>query len=118
MSERSLVIGRFQPLHNGHKALIQYLLDEGKDVLVAVRMTPQNEDNPYSFIERTTMFKFAFPDEVDDGRIMIIPLPDISEVVYGRKVGWGIRQIELSAEIESISGTRIRNDLLDNRKQR
>jgi cytidyltransferase-like protein len=45
---KSLVIGRFQPFHDGHYALVQTLLDEGKDVVVAIRDTPFNEDNPYS----------------------------------------------------------------------
>ncbi len=46
------------------------------------------------------------------GRVEIIYIPDITEVCYGRKVGWGIRRIPLPEEIESISGTKIRKDLL------
>lgn len=106
----SMFIGRYQPLHKGHIALINKVLDEGKPVLIALRDTPISKDNPFSVEERKTMFLNEF-----GSKIKIITIPDIAEVVYGRKVGWGIRQIELSEELESISATKIRNDL-DNRK--
>lgn len=99
----SLVIGRFQPLHDGHKKLIQRLLDEGKRPLVALRDTGINEDNPYSVEERKKMFEEAFGDKVT-----VISIPDIEEVIYGRKVGWEIREIRLDEKTESISATEIR----------
>jgi len=40
--------------------------------------------------------------------VKVIVIPDIEEAVYGRKVGWGIRQIILPEEIEAISATAIR----------
>ena len=43
----SLFIGRYQPFHDGHKALIQKVLDEGKNVLIAVRDCPDDKDNPW-----------------------------------------------------------------------
>ena len=35
-------------------------------------------------------------------------IPDIVEVCYGRNVGYRVRKIEMSPEIEAISGTKIR----------
>ena len=99
----SLFIGRYQPLHAGHHKLIQTCIDEGNNVLIGLRDTPLSDTDPYSIVERTAMFQEAFGDKVK-----VIPLPDIKEVVYGRKVGWGIRQIQLDAETESISATKIR----------
>lgn len=99
----SLFIGRFQPLHNGHIALIQSVLNEGKNALVAIRDTEISKDNPYSYAERKKMFKIAFGN-----KIKIMKIPDIEEVCYGRQVGWGIREIRLSLEIENISATKIR----------
>ena len=104
----SLFIGRYQPLHEGHIKLIQTVLDEGKNVCVALRDTEKSESDPYSVTERIVMFHEAFPDEIDSGRMRVIHIPDIEEVCYGRKVGWGIRQIELAPEIEKISATEIR----------
>ena len=102
------MIGRFQPFHKGHEALIQTLLDEGKNVLIACRLSDGSINNPYSYNQRYDMIRSIFPNK---DRIKIILLPDIEEVVYGRKVGWGIRKIKLSAELESISATKIREKL-------
>lgn len=110
----SLFIGRWQPFHEGHKKLIQKVLDEGKNVCIAIRDTEISKENPYTVMEREMMIVKAFPDA--DFRIVIIRIPDIEEVCYGRKVGWGIREIRLDEETEKISGTEIRNDNLDSRE--
>ena len=107
----SLFIGRYQPLHDGHVRLIQSVLNEGRNVCVAIRDTPISDANPYTVEERVAMFKERFPAEYFEGkfpRIKIISIPDIEEVCYGRKVGWGIREIRLDPETESISATKIR----------
>jgi hypothetical protein len=101
----SLFIGRWQVpyLHGGHKKLIQTVLDEGKDVCIAIRDTPIDKDNPYTIIQRKEMIQNSFP------QTKIIVIPDINEICYGRKVGYGIREIHLDVETEAISGTEIRN---------
>ena len=38
----------------------------------------------------------------------VIVVPDVGEVVWGRQVGWGFRQITLPEEVEAISATAIR----------
>jgi len=109
MKRYSLFIGRYQPLHQGHIKLIRTVLGEGKNVCVALRNTLQDENNPYSISERFGMFRDAFNQEIEDGKLMVISIPDIEEVCYGRKVGWDIRQISLDKETEAISATEIRN---------
>ena len=99
----SMFIGRFQPLHDGHISLIRKVLDEGKEVCVALRQTPINKSNPYSVRERQLMFQKVFGDT-----IRTIVIPDIEDVCYGREVGWGIREIRLDSEVEAISATAIR----------
>ena len=98
----SLFIGRWQPFHDGHKRIIQSVIDEGKHVCVAVRDTEISDENPYTAEERCAMIKAAFPEA------KVIVIPDIEEVVYGRKVGWGIREIRVDEATEAISGTEIR----------
>lgn len=98
----SLFIGRWQPFHDGHKKLIQTVLDEGKNVCVAIRDTEVSDKNPYSASQRMEMIQAAFP------QVKVIVIPDIEEVIYGRKVGWGIREIRLDEDTENISGTKIR----------
>ncbi|OGM21236.1 hypothetical protein A2714_05515 [Candidatus Woesebacteria bacterium RIFCSPHIGHO2_01_FULL_38_9] len=101
---KSLFIGRYQPFHKGHKALIDKVLKEGKKVVIALRNTPISEENPYTVKERAEMIKKVYGDEVE-----IIVIPDIAEVCYGRKVGYKIRRVRLDKQTEEISATRIRN---------
>ena len=101
-------IGRFQPLHAGHIKLIKKVLDEGESVCVALRDTPISNTDPYSVAQRMNMFNKEFSVELANGRMIVIVIPDIKEVFYGRKVGWGVREIKLDAETESISATQIR----------
>ena len=77
----SLFIGRWQPFHEGHQALIKSVLDEGKNVCVAIRDTTISSDNPFTAEEREKMILEIFPT------VKVIVIPDIEEVCYGRKVG-------------------------------
>lgn len=103
--KHSLFIGRFQPFHEGHAAIVQQLLDEGKSVIVAMRDTPVSETDPYTLQERADRIRNYFPDAA---RVGIMQIPDIEEVVYGREVGYAIREIRLDPALESISATQIR----------
>lgn len=104
----SLFIGRYQPPHQGHIKLIRTVLNEGKKVCVAIKITPVDENNPYSYSDRRKMFYKEFSHEIKTRRIKVIPLPDVSEVCHGRKVGWKVREIKLDAQTEAISATDIR----------
>lgn len=106
----SMFIGRWQPLHEGHQALFDSVRQEGKNILIGVRNTGIDENNPFSIAERIKMIKTQIPDAE------IIVMPDIEELVIGRKVGYKIREIKLDKEIESISGTKIRNQMKINNK--
>ena len=102
----SLMIGRWQPLHEGHKKLINTVLDEGNNVVIGIRDITLGERNPYSFSERVEMFKEAF-----GSKVQCIRIPEGEEgleVIYGRKVGWNIREIRLDKDTEQISGTKVR----------
>jgi adenylylsulfate kinase len=101
----SLFIGRWQPFHEGHQKLIQKVLDEGKNVCVAIRDTEISDENPFTAQEREQMILKAFPV------VKVIVIPDIEEVVFGRKVGWGIREIKLDEATEKISATIIRKGM-------
>ena len=99
-------IGRFQPFHLGHKAIVERLLKEGL-VCVALRDTKISKDNPYTIKARKKMIRKAFPDK---DLVKIITIPDITEIVYGRKVGYNVREVRLDSKTEAISGTKIRNN--------
>lgn len=104
----SLMIGRFQPFHDGHEALVRKLLAEGKNVCIGIRDTKVDSDNPHPVMKRYEMIMERFAGEKARGIVEIAILPDIEEVVYGRNVGWGMREIRLDEETEAISATKIR----------
>ncbi len=113
----SMFIGRYQPFHDGHKTLIDTAIKEGNNVVIALRDTPIQDTDPYSIEERFGLIKKKYPEAVmypEKGKIVVCVIPDISEVCYGRKVGWGIRQIKLDKETESISATKIRESTSTN----
>jgi adenylylsulfate kinase len=101
----ALFIGRFQPFHDGHAAVIERLLTEGKAVCVAIRDTEVGGENPYSAAQRVGMIRKRFGAE---RRVSVIVVPDISEVVYGRDVGYVIRKMDMPSEVEAISASKIR----------
>lgn len=98
----SLFIGRWQPLHSGHLALFNKVRQEGRNILIAIRDTEIDENNPLSADQRQEMIQ----EQVPDAKVIIIP--DIEEVCFGRGVGYGIREIRLDEETEKISATSIR----------
>lgn len=104
----SLMIGRFQPFHDGHEALVRALIKEGKNVCIAIRSTMRDKSNPYSIEQRMRMIQDRLKLEIFNRKVVVSVIPDIEEVVYGRKVGWGIREIKLDEKTEEISATKIR----------
>ena len=100
----SLVIGRFQPLHDGHKSLIRAVIDEGKRPCVAIMDTDIDKNNPYSYDERRKMVADAFGDKVD-----IVKIPAINEVCYGRNVGYHVRRV--FHDKENLSASAIRSNV-------
>lgn len=106
MKPASLFIGRWAPFHEGHQALIESVLSTGKPVVIAIRDTPPSKDNPFSTSERWSNIHDALQQWGSLVRIIVIP--DIDEVCYGRDVGYGIRKIDLTEELETISGTKKR----------
>lgn len=108
--EWSMAIGRFQciPPHKGHVKLIKKVLDEGKNVVVALREEDGTNKNPYDFLDRYFAFMEIFDDEFREGRFRVISIPDVTEVFCGRGVGWKYREIKLDEETEKVSGTEMR----------
>ncbi|KKS44341.1 MAG: hypothetical protein A2986_00785 [Candidatus Jacksonbacteria bacterium RIFCSPLOWO2_01_FULL_44_13] len=105
----SIFVGRWQPFHQGHKALIETVLKEGKPVVIAIRDTEIDHNNPFSTFERWSMIQKKLAKYED--LVKIIVIPDIDEICYGRDVGYDIRKIELDKRLENISGTKTRSQL-------
>ena len=113
MKKYALFIGRWQKWHKGHEWLINQQLQKGKNVWVAIRDIPKDENNPKSAQEvlRYLQNEPFFTNNWD--KIMLSIIPDIESVNYGRGVGYDVIYHEPPKEIEQISGTAIRKKYID-----
>ena len=108
--KRALFIGRWQPLHPGHKWLFNQKLDKNIPILIAVRDTPVNDSNPFSTEEVISNLEKEYNEEVESGMVKVIPIPDIESVNYGRGVVYEINEFEPPKDIGKISATEIRQN--------
>jgi|MDTG01.4.fsa_nt_gb cytidyltransferase-like protein len=112
-SPTAVFIGRFQPFHDGHKKLFINALKKNKQVTILVMDSYKiNNKNPFKFHFVKKKIIESLKKYV--GKFIIIKIPVVSEVVYGRKVGYKIRKVSLSKKIQKISATNIRKNLLKN----
>jgi nicotinamide mononucleotide adenylyltransferase len=110
-SQWSLFIGRWQPLHLGHKELFRQVINEGGKVLVAIRDGEINEKNPFTpFQVMSTIFD-EMQEEVETGKLKVIIIPDICSVEFGRGVGYDVVEHVPPQDIHDISATKIREQL-------
>ncbi len=79
MPVRALVVGRFQPLHKGHVALVTRALEDCQSVVVGIGSATAKPSlrNPFSAAERREMVAACFPADVASGRLAILDVPDI-----------------------------------------
>lgn len=73
----AVYIGRFQPFHNGHLALLQQALQRGKQVVVVLGSAFRARDvkNPFTWEERAAMIRLAVSPS-DAARIRFVPVRD------------------------------------------
>jgi adenylate kinase family enzyme len=104
----TLMLGRYQPWHEGHHALYKEAGKRTDQVLLGVRNTYNtSEKDPLKFDE---VKKYIAKDEFMDGSL-VLRLPNITNIVYGRDVGYKIEQVDLGADIHSISATQKRKEM-------
>jgi cytidyltransferase-like protein len=107
----SLFIGRWQPLHEGHKALFRQVINEGGKVLVAIRDGETNEKNPFTPQQVLMNIATEMELEISNGKLKAIIIPDICSVEFGRGVGYDIIEHTPPAEVADISATKIREQM-------
>lgn len=104
----TLQLGRYQPWHEGHQALKDQAHRRTEQVLVGVRNTYGTSDKdpmPYKQVE-DLIYK-----ENKDNQTLILRLPNITNIVYGRDVGYKIEQVDLGEAIHAISATQKRKEM-------
>lgn len=121
------LLGRWQPWHPGHTALFKKALLETGQVCIMVRdvggivgqdagqnrTSTKQDDNPFDFKQVkeniiSALFQEGFTYNVE---YIIMEVPNIVDISYGRGVGYTFTQHDLGEEIHSISATQIRAQL-------
>ena len=101
------MLGRWQPWHAGHQKLFEKILKKTGQVNIMVRDVKGVDDNPFDFETVKNNIESRLNPEFE-GHFKIILVPNITNICYGRGVGYKIEEIELSKEIQEISATKIR----------
>jgi phosphopantetheine adenylyltransferase len=109
----AMYVGRWQNWHKGHEWLINQQLEKGKDVWVAIRNVPTDENNPKT-AQQVMVDLAEEPFFVKNShKIQISIIPDIESINYGRGVGYDVIYHEPPEDVAKISGTSIRNGYID-----
>ena len=125
------MLGRWQPWHPGHTALFKKAFAETGQVVIMVRdvggivgedagagRTVAQNDNPFEWEQVkanivNALWKEDFRENED---YIIMRVPNIVDISYGRGVGYTFTQHDLGEEIHSISATAIRAKLREEGK--
>ena len=105
------MLGRWQPWHGGHQKLFEETLKRAEQVLIMVRDVQGVDDNPFNFKTVKANIEKALVDY--EGKYKIILVPNITNICYGRGVGYKIEEIVLDEETQKISATKIRQQMRD-----
>jgi len=107
----AMFVGRWQPLHKGHQSLFQEAMNEGKNVLICIRDIEPDEKNPFSPEDVRKNILDHYSEEVIQGKIKVMVIPDICSIEFGRGVGYDIIERIPPIEIGEISATKIREEM-------
>ena len=118
------MLGRWQPWHDGHTELFKRALAETGQVCIQIRTVPQDtdasggrtmtqDDNPFIVEDVKENIKkelekhgFTYREEY-----VIMVVPNIVDISYGRGVGYTLTEHDLGATIHNISATNIRKQM-------
>ena len=120
------MLGRWQPWHPGHTALFKKALMETGQVCIQIRdvggivgqdagagRTAAQTDNPFDLdtVKANIVDALAGEGFVHNEDYIIMQVPNIVDISYGRGVGYTVSQHDLGEEIHNISATKIRAEL-------
>jgi hypothetical protein len=120
------LLGRWQPWHPGHTALFKKALMETGQVCIQIRdvggivgqdagagRTAAQTDNPFELdtVKANIVDALAGEGFIYNEDYIIMLVPNIVDISYGRGVGYTFSQHDLGEEIHNISATKIRAQL-------
>ena len=91
----------------GSYTLFKEIIKKTGQVCIQIRDVQGVDDNPFDF----ETVKKNIEDKLNpefEGRFKIMLVPNITNICYGRGVGYKIEEIVLPEEIQKISATKIR----------
>ena len=109
----AIFVGRFQPYHYGHIELINQKLEQGIPVLIMVREIEPDEKNPFTTTQTIQMIRHYHNCNGNANDVIVMSIPDIESVNYGRGVGYEVNEFQPPDENRAkfISATKIRESI-------
>ena len=105
------MLGRWQPWHDGHRALFERLLAKTGQVVIQVRdVQGWQGSNPFE-VEKVKSFIKRDLDPLYQGQYEIQVVPNIVHIGWGRGVGYTAGEETFDETITDISATKIRKEL-------
>jgi len=120
------MLGRWQPWHDGHTELFKRALAETGQVCILTRnvggivgedagggRTMVQDDNPFDIETVRKNIISALSEQGYTYRVeyIIINVPNIVDISYGRGVGYTFTEHDLGKDIHNISATKIRAEM-------
>lgn len=117
------MLGRWQPWHDGHTELFRRALAETGQVCIMVRdvggiigddagggRTATQDDNPFRWneVRKNIVVGLREHNFTEGVEYVIMQVPNIVDISYGRGVGYTFTEHDLGKEIHDISATKIR----------
>ena len=113
-------LGRWQPWHDGHIELFKRALQKTGQVCIMYRDVAGVDagvegqgDNPFDFEDvKENIIKGLSEHGYEEGKeYIVIKVPNIIDISYGRGVGYSFTEHDLGEEIHKISATKIRKEM-------
>lgn len=117
------MLGRWQPWHDGHSELFKRAHAITGQVCIMIRTVPEDteanervpgqNDNPFDVNEVSAKISIGLSKEgfISGKDYVIIIVPNIVDISYGRGVGYTFTEHDLGKEIHDISATKIRQQM-------
>ncbi len=114
------MLGRWQPWHDGHIELFKRALQKTGQVCIMYRNVAGVDagvegqgDNPFDFKDvKEIIVKGLSKHGYEEGKeYIVIKVPNIIDISYGRGVGYTFTEHDLGEEIHKISATNIRKEM-------
>jgi len=114
------MLGRWQPWHDGHTELFKRALAKTGQVCIMYRDVggahagvEGQDDNPFQFeeVKKNIIEGLASHGFEEGNQYVVIKVPNIIDISYGRGVGYTFTEHDLGEKIHKISATNIRKEL-------